>query len=247
MTAAARTESDSFTPAYFKLARDLHQEIMNGELRAGDRVPSENELSERYGLSRMTARKAITLLTDEGLVRREKGRGTFVTSPRVDGGIFVIPDFHEEMRRQGLATEVKILSVKITPAGRVQADKLGIRKGEKVIHLERVLEGDGEPLVFDRKYILPDRSQPLLEAEIGHGTTEELFSSSPGMAPVRADLNLSATVLSTAEARLLNSRKGAPAFCMEQLIYAVNDRKVIWGWLIYRGDKFDFTSSSRFL
>lgn len=247
MTVSAQTEFDSFTPSYFKLARDLHQEIMRGELRAGDRVPSENELSERYGLSRMTARKAITLLTDEGLVRREKGKGTFVTSPKVDGGIFLIPDFHEEMRRQGLSTRVRIISVKVSPAGRTQADKLGIRKGDKVIHLERVLEGDGEPLVFDRKYMLPDRSQPLLESEIGHGSTEELFSRSPRMAPVRADLNLSATVLTAAEARLLNNRKGAPAFCMEQLIYAVNDRRVIWGWLIYRGDKFNFSSSSRFL
>jgi len=245
--AAGTIDTDSFTPAYFQLARQLHGEIMSGELRTGDRVPSENELSERYGLSRMTARKAITLLTDEGLVRREKGRGTFVSSPKVNGGIFLVPDFHEEMRRQGLSTQARILSTKVVPAGRIQADKLGIREGGKVIRLERLLEGDEEPLVFDRKYILPDRSHPLLEAELGHGSIDELFSGVPEMAPVRADLKLSATVLTSREARLLDSRKGAPAFCMEQLIFAVNNRKIVYGWMIYRGDKFDFSSSSRFL
>jgi len=240
-------DTDSFTPAYFQLAQILHQEIMSGGLRSGDRVPSENELSEEYGLSRMTARKAIGLLAEKGVVRREKGRGTFVSRPRTEGGLFYIPDFHNEMRMQGLSTDVRLLGVKVVPAGKVPAATLGVRKGEKVIYLERVLEGGGEPLVLDRKYVLLSRSQPLLESELGHGSTEDLFADNPEMAPVRADLKLSATVLSAREAQLLGSRKGAPAFCMEQLIFAASDKRVIWGWLIYRGDKFSFESSSLLL
>jgi GntR family transcriptional regulator len=240
-------DTTSFTPVYFQLGQLLHKQITSGGLRVGDRVPSENELSAEFGVSRMTARKALTILTDEGLVRREKGKGTFVSSPRVDGGIFLIPDFREEMHRQGVSSNVKLLGVKIVPAGRVPADRLGVRKGERVIYLERILEGGGEPLVFDRKYLILDRSQPLLEAELGHGRTEDLFANIPGLAPVRADLSLSATNLTAREAKLLEATKGAPAFCMDQLIYAANNRKVIWGWLIYRGDKFTFSSSSRLL
>jgi GntR family transcriptional regulator len=240
-------DTDSFTPAYFQLARILHREILGGSLRSGDRVPSENELSEEYGLSRMTARKAIGLLAEKGVVRREKGKGTFVSRPRTEGGLFHIPDLHDEMRMQGLSTDVRLLGVKVVPAGKVPATILEVRKGEKVIYLERVLEGGGEPLVLDRKYVLLSRSQPLLESELGHGSTEDLFAGNPEMAPVRADLKLSATVLSAHEAQLLDSSKGAPAFCMEQLIFAANDKRVIWGWLIYRGDKFSFESSSLLL
>jgi len=225
----------------------LHREILNGGLRPGDRVPSENELSEKYGLSRMTARKAVSLLAEKGLVSREKGKGTFVSQPRVEGGLFLIPDLHDEMRMQGLSADVRLLRVKVVPAGREPAAKLGIRKGEKVIYLERVLEGAGEPLVLDRKYVLLDRSQPLLESELGHGSTQELFAGNAEMAPVRADLKLSATVLSAREAQLLQGRKGAPAFCMEQLIFAANDKRVVWGWLLYRGDRFSFESASRLL
>jgi GntR family transcriptional regulator len=240
-------DSGSFIPAYFQLASILHREIMSGDLRPGDRVPSENELSEQYDLSRMTTRKAITLLAEKGVVRREKGKGTYVNPPRVEGGLFLIPDFHDEMKMQGLSPDVKLLGVKLLPAGKQVAAKLGLRKGEKLIYLERILEGGGEPLVLDRKYLLLDRSQPLLESELGHGSTEDLFSGNPEMAPVRADLKLTATNLTKREAQLLGGAKGAPAFCIEQLIFAANERKVIWGWLIYRGDRFSFESSSRLL
>jgi GntR family transcriptional regulator len=237
-------DTDSFIPAYFQLAQILHREIMNGALRPEDRIPSENELSDVYGLSRMTTRKAISLLAEKGIVRREKGKGTFVSRPRVEGGLFLIPDLHDEMRMQGLSTDVRLLGVKVVAAGKVPASMLGIRKGEKAIYLERVLEGGGEPLVLDRKYLLLNRSQPLLESELGHGSTEDLFAGNPDMAPVRADLKLSATILTAREAQILSGKKGRPAFCMEQLIFAANDKRAIWGWLIYRGDKFSFESSS---
>ncbi len=240
-------DTASFTPAYFQLAQMLHREVMNGNLRPGDRIPSENELSEEYSVSRMTARKAIGLLAEKGVVRREKGKGTFVSRPRIEGGLFLIPDLHDEMRMQGLSADVRLLGVKVVPAGKKATAMLGIRKKEKVIYLERLLTGGGEPLVLDRKHILLDRSQPLLESELGHGSMEDLFAGNPGMAPVRADLKLSATTLSAREAQLLGGRKGAPAFCMEQLIFAANDKRVVWGWLIYRGDRFSFESSSRLL
>jgi GntR family transcriptional regulator len=237
--------SDTFAPAYFQLAEILHARIMNGELRPGDRIPSESELSKQYGLSRMTVRRSISSLVEKGLLRSEQGRGTFVMNPKVEGGVFVIPDFHEEMRNQGMASNAKLLKVKVVSAGKQQAEKMEIRKGKRVIYLERILEGDGEPLVFDRKYILFDKSQPLLEAELGYGSSNDLFSGDPDMIPVRADLTLSATALNSREAELLKSKAGNPAFCMEQLIFAANDRRVIWGWLIFRGDKFHFTALDR--
>ena len=122
-----------------------------------------------------------------------------------------------------------------------------VKKGAKVIYLERVLEGGGEPLVLDRKFILPHRSQPLLESELGHGSMEDLFEGNPEMVPVRSELKLSATILTKREAQVLTASKGDAAFCMEQHIFAANDRRIIWGWLIYRGDRFNFESSSRLL
>ncbi|NPV60762.1 MAG: GntR family transcriptional regulator [Actinobacteria bacterium] len=241
-------EGDS-TPAYYQLARVLHGWIMSGELRPGDRLAPELELCCRFNLSRMTVRRAIAMLVDEGLLRRERGRGggTFVVGPKVDGGVFLIPDFQEEMRNRGLAASVRLLKASLVPAGETAAGKLGLEKGGKIIYLERVLEGEGQPLAFDRKYLVYDPSRPLLEAELGHGDTRELFSRCPELMPVRAELSLSATVLRPREADILDSRRGDPAFCMEQLVWAANDHRVAWGWMIYRGDKFVFRSISRLL
>lgn len=247
MAANDEIDTGSFTPAYYQLASILHGRIMDGRLRPGDRIPGENELGDEFGLSRMTARKAITVLADEGLVDRHRGRGTFVSKPKVEGGYFLIPDFHAEMRKQGLSSEVTLLGVEAVPAPGRAAEMLGINKGERILHLERMLTGEGEPLVYDRKYLLLDSSQPLLEAELGHGSIEELFSDDPDKAPVRADLELSVTNLTAREAGLLKSSKGSAAFRMEQLIYAASDRRIAWGWLTYRGDRFSFKSSSRLL
>lgn len=244
---AVREQIDGgdFAPAYFQLARILHGWIMEGELRPGDRLAPEAELCEEFNLSRMTVRRAIAMLAEKGLVRRERGRGTFIVGPKVDGGIFLIPDFQEEMRNQGLSASSRLMKTRIVPAGEVPAARLGLVKGERVLYLERALEGEGQPLAFDRKYVVYDPSQPLLEAELGHGTTAELFSGCPDLLPVRAELSLTATVLTAREAGILEGTRGDPAFCMEQLVWASNDRKVAWGWMIYRGDRFVFRSLSR--
>ncbi|MDY6795755.1 MAG: GntR family transcriptional regulator [Actinomycetota bacterium] len=92
-------DNEDFAPAYFQLARILNDRIMDGELRPGDRLPPETELGEEFDLSRMTVRRSIAMLTEKGLVRGERGRGTFVVGPKIDGGIFLIRDFREEMRK----------------------------------------------------------------------------------------------------------------------------------------------------
>lgn len=244
---AARESIDNndFTPAYFQLARILHAQIMRGHLHPGDRLPPEVELCREFGLSRMTVRRSISILAEKGLVSRERGRGTFIIRPEVDGGIFLIPDFQEEMRNQELSASARLLKAAVVRSGRMASRKLGLKKGGRVLYLERILEGEGEPLVFDRKYILYDPEKPLLEADLGHGKTSDLFSNCPGLLPVRSELTLSATLLREREAALLESEVGSPAFCMEQLVWAANDLRVAWGWMIYRGDRFSFHSLSR--
>mgnify|MGYP000861916385 CR=1 FL=1 len=238
-------DDSSFTPAYVQLTRIINDLVLGGELRPGDRIPSENELCATFSLSRMTVRKAIAELVKAGVLRSEQGKGTFVVNPSTDGGLFFIPDFHEMMREQGAGADVKLLGVRLVPAGKVPAERLGIRKGKRALYLERLLLRDGEPVIFDRKYVRYDHSQPLLEAELGHGSTEELFGSNRALAPVRAELELGATVLNRREAGLLTVPEGSAAFCMEQHIFAANELKVAWGWLVYRGDRFSFKSLSR--
>ncbi len=233
------------SPAYQKLARTLHNQFMEGKLRPGDRLPPELEICETFGLSRITVRQALAILVEQGLLRREQGRGTFVVGPRVDGGVFVIPDFYEEMRLRGRPTIAPLITAKLVMITSIPAEKLGIVQGEPAIYLERVLSGEDEPLVFDRKYILYNPARPLLEAELGEGSITDLFREFPDWLPVKSDLYLTVTTLSSREAELLQSTPGKPAFCIEQLVWAANDLRVAWGWMVYRGDRFGFPSMTR--
>jgi len=246
--AAARLEDlggideDSYVPAYIQLGRILQEAVRRGALRPGQRIPSESELGRLFGLSRMTVRRALSLLVEGGLLESRRGSGTFVVNPRTDGGLFFVPDFHEEMRSRGGASQVRLLGVRLVPARGTAAEKLGVKRGRRLLYLERLLEGEGEPCVFERKYMLYDKTQPLLEGELGHGPVGELYAGHPRFAPVRSELELQATLLREREAALLDGRPGDPAFCLEQLIFAANDLRVIWGWMILRGDRFSFRS-----
>lgn len=237
-----KIDVEDFAPAYYQLARILNEKIMNGKLRQGDRLPPETSLCEEFGLSRMTVRRAIAMLEEQGLLYRQRGKGTFIKGPPVDGGMFMIPDFHQEMSKQGIDSTTRLLAAKVVKAGEAEAENLKIKKGDKVVYMERVMEAGGEPLVFDRKFILYDPSRPFLEEEIGYESSPELFSGFPEMQPVRADLTLSVTILNAMEAELLNCIESSAAFRMEQLLWAANDLRVAWGWMLYRGDRFEFHS-----
>jgi len=233
---------ESYVPAYVQLSRILQEAVRRGLLRPGERIPSESELGRLFGLSRMTVRRAISMLVEAGLLDARRGSGTFVVNPRTDGGLFLVPDFHEEMRARGGSSRARLLKVRVAPAAGRAAERLGVKRGRRLIYLERLLEGEGEPLVFERKYLLYDKTQPLLEGELGHGPVSELFAGHPRYAPVRSELELGVTNLRPAEAELLQGKPGDPAFCLEQLVFAANDLRVIWGWLILRGDRFSFHS-----
>ncbi len=235
-------DEGSYIPAYVQLSRILQEAVRRGILRPGGRIPSESELGRIFGLSRMTVRRAVSLLVDAGLLDARQGSGTYVVNPRTDGGLFLVPDFHEEMLSRGGTSSARLLGVRVVPAAGRAAEKLGVKRGRRLIYLERLLEGEGEPLVYERKYLLYDKSQPLLEGELGHGPVSELFAGHPRYAPVRSELELKATVLGKGEAALLGREAGEPAFCLEQLVFAANDLRVIWGWLILRGDRFSFRS-----
>src|SRR5690242_18929757 len=94
-------DKGSFTPMYFQIQTQLLNQIKSGQLRPGDALPGEEELTRIYGVSRMTSRQALQALTAQGLAYRQKGRGTFVLQPKVENDIAHLLGFSAEMRTLG--------------------------------------------------------------------------------------------------------------------------------------------------
>jgi GntR family transcriptional regulator len=239
--ALPRIDRESFEPPYFQLAAILRGQIAAGELRPGDRVPSEAQLCERYAVSPMTARRALNILLDEGLVAGERGRGTFVR-PLVLGtasfGLQALEDLFNDAR-----TAVRFLAVRTARATpRIEAH-LRVPAGEKVISIRRLLLRDGEPTALHREYLVFDPRQPIVEAEMGITTLQGLFDGRGESVLKRGDLAIETTVLLEDEAKLLALPAGRAAFRIEHVFYDFADRPVSWGWFIVRGDRLRFRAS----
>ncbi len=240
-----RINRELFEPPYYQLAKILRQQIAAGVLRPGDRIPSEAQLCERYKVSPMTARRALTILLDEGLVTAERGRGTFVKPLVLGTATFRLHALEELFNHE--QTTVRFLAVKTIPATQRIARKLEVPVDSKVISIRRLLLRDNEPVAYHREYLIFDPLRPIVEAEMGITSLQGLFDGKGETVLKRGDLGIEATVLTEEEARLLNATAGSAAFRIEHTFFDFEEQPVSWGWFIIPGKclKFDATVGVR--
>lgn len=132
--------------------RDYLRALVTHELKVADAIPSERELCERFGVSRMTVRQAVDALVVEGLLDRVQGKGTFVARPKVDLQVR-LASFGDEMRRRGLSPSSRMVSAEVQVAPHDVAEMLNLAKGEQVYYLYRVRLADGEPMALEQTWI----------------------------------------------------------------------------------------------
>ena len=113
-------------PRYYQLKEIMRERVQSDEWKPGDLIPSERELSEKYGISRMTARQAITDLVNEGLFYREQGKGTFVSQRKITQQLIRLTGFTEDIKARGQKPGTRVLSALMFPADEATADKLRI-------------------------------------------------------------------------------------------------------------------------
>ncbi len=155
------------TPLYYQLFQILKTQIDSGSLKPGDTIPTENELMEQYGISRATVRQAILQLVNDGYLRREKSKGTFVTTPPskfrfIEG----LRGFSAEMKQHGIVYESRVIEKDVIAANEKVANRLAIPKGEDVFYMHRLRVVKNVPFLLDRHYV-PYRLVPGIEAKLG--------------------------------------------------------------------------------
>lgn len=237
----ATIDRNSYEPAYAQLVRILLGQIAAGAFRPGDRLPSEAQLCERYGVSPMTVRRVVNILADQGVVIAEQGRGTFVKPLELGTATFDL-DGLRQLFREGQST-VRLLEARITSATERTARKLTIDVGDRTVFIRRLIFQGENPILLHREHVIYAPSRPLVEAEMEVTALRGLFSGHGGSDLKRGDLAIDATVLTREEAALLHSEVGAPAFRLEHIFYDFDDRPVSWGWFIGSGDRLRFTAT----
>jgi DNA-binding GntR family transcriptional regulator len=238
----AAIDRSSYEPAYAQLVRILLGQIAAGEFRPGDRLPSEAQLCESYGVSPMTVRRVINILADRGVVIAEQGRGTFVRPLALSTATFDLGGLQQFFRNEG-QSRVELSEVRITSADERTARKLAIRIGERIVYIRRLIFQGEEPVLLHREHVIYDPARPIIEAEMEVTALRGLFSGGGESHLKRGELTIDATVLTDGEAALLHADAGVPAFHLEHIFYDFDDQPVSWGWFICTSERLRFTAT----
>ena len=226
-----RIDKGRFEPAYAQLATILRMQIAEGLYPPGDRIPSESSISKKYGVSPMTVRQAIGVLTEQGLLERIQGSGTFVKPLNLAESRFELDSLREIFEDEKL-TQVKVLQLTLERADAETAQKLRMSLGMRVILIRRLLLREARPVMFHEGRVRCDPTRPLVEAELNIGPLSELFTGQSSGAAKKGELAMIPATLGDMEARLLDHPVGTPAFRLEYVVYDFRDVPFGWGWFL---------------
>jgi GntR family transcriptional regulator len=204
-------------PRYLTIEQSLRTRIAVLEPHAP--MPSDAQLCEEFGVSRMTARGAVQRLVHEGLVYRVPGRGTFVAPARANRTASRILSFTDEMRRSGRAPRSRVVERLVRPATAEERRRLD---AADVLVLRRVREADDEPVALETAVFAAERVQQLLDADL---EADSLFDTlaDAGLVPTAGHAVITAEAASGEDARLLGVRKGSPLLVERRLISDQDD------------------------
>jgi GntR family transcriptional regulator len=231
---------NSPVPRYHQLKEILREKIRTGELKPGDLVPSERELSETYRISRMTARQAITDLVNEGVFYREQGKGTFVTRNKITQQLMSLTGFTEDMRARGQQPSTRVLSARMCPADEVTAERLRVPPGQMIVCLQRLRLADGEPLAIEFSHLTFKGCERLLEEDLEHNSLYRLLETKFALPLMEAEQELEAGLAGNEEAQLLNILPGSSVLYIRRTTYTDRNQPLEYAKSIYRGNKYVF-------
>lgn len=230
-------------PLYLQLKRWIEDAITRGTIKPGDALPSERDLAARADVSRVTVRKAVQHLVQDGVLVQRHGSGTFVATqtPRVEQSLSQLTSFTEDMARRGMSVRAEWLDRGLYAASPEETVILGLTSGEQVARIARLrLTGD-MPLAIERASL----SATVLPDPAGIGDSLYKYLDTLDARPVRALQRIRAANIGEADAYLLQVPAGSAGLHIERTSYLATGRVIEFTRSIYRGDTYDFVAELR--
>ena len=221
---------------------ELSARLADGRLRRGDRLPPERRLCQELAVSRVTLRRALAMLRDEGSVHSVRGAGTYVTSPVLGETANNFLSFSRLSTSRGLTPTAELLALELRPASIEDGERCGIAPGAEVVSLERIRKLDGIPVAVSRSLIPLACAPSLFEVD---WTSASLYDqlARAGNKPVRVDYAIEAQRADHLTAGLLKVSIGEPVLVVGSTSWGADGRVVEVGGMTYRGDRYRFRST----
>ena len=227
-------------PRYVQLRQRLADGVSQGVLPPGSPLPPEREIAAITEFSRVTVRKAIQSLAEDGTIIQRQGSGSFIASKpeHIEQRLTRLTSFSEDMERRGKSATARWLERGLYLPSPEETEALGLSSEDSVARIVRLRLADGEPIAIERASLPTDiLPNPLI---VERSLYEVLDQS--GVRPVRALQKISAVNLSEANAELLAVPTGDAGLQIERISYTDSDRIVEFTQSIYRGDAYNFVA-----
>jgi GntR family transcriptional regulator len=226
-------------PLYSRLRQALRDRVTSGEWGPGDQLPTIRQLGELYGVSRITVVQALDTLAHEGVLIRWQGKGIFVGQPPAAQPHIPLLSFTEETVARGATPSSRTLRLRLEPATPGLVARFDLKPHERVVLLERLRLVNGLPLAIQQAY-LPEHCVPgLVDQTDPIDSLYQVLANSYGVLPTNALESYEAICLSPDQARLLETRSGAPAFQIDRTTNDQHGRTIEFVSSVVRGDRYE--------
>ena len=227
--------AESAMPLYVQLMERIRLDILRNVYPIGSQIPPEHELEQRYGVSRVTVRRALQELTAAGLLERKQGKGTFVAQPKREMERRSIQGFHEACRDLGRKPSVGPVQIREAETGAEIAERLGLGPDSMMLEIQRVLIADGEPVILEKDCF--SMAYAWLESANLQGSLYQVLQEY-GIRAEKSIYDISLKPLSAEEAALLQAPEGTAALAVDQVVYDQKGRPLHTAFRLIRGEKF---------
>ncbi len=232
-------------PLYYQLENVLREKITSGSFVGGERLPTEIELIEQYGVSRITVRQALASLAADGLIERKQGRGTFIaerkSKKRKFTGTIHLTGSLDELIEMGMDTPVKVLEMNRVDADAHEAELLRIKIGTPIYRLKRLRMVENKPYSLILNYLPEDIGSKLTMAELSTGAVLHTMETKLGLKLDNAVQEIKAELADPYVANLLDIRVGSALLSIERTVYTDEGRPVEYVHTLYRSDLYGYS------
>ncbi|MFC5590298.1 GntR family transcriptional regulator [Sporosarcina soli] len=239
-----KLEEGSFIPLYYQIKKKLLYQIKAGELKENDKLPSEMELAKEFKVSRPTIRKALDELAYAGYLRKIKGKGTFVSSPKLKENLSVFTSFAENAQAIGESPEIKTLSKKQVAADEEIAAQLGLSSGDELIEIVLLRLINGRPVNLKTSYYPVSLFRSFFDQLLDHTPYFNLMESylidKYDLFPLKYARTFEIVMATEFEEDLLEVSNGSPLILWEDIMYLSNGKPAELSRTLYRSDKYQF-------
>lgn len=226
-------------PVYIQIHNRIRKEIELGKWTVGERIPSERQLADDFGVSRMTLRQAIQTLVDEGILQRQVGSGTYVASSKVQEKMSGTTSFTEITESQGKQPSSKTVSYHTADPSMSEIEKLKLADGEQILRMERIRYADKQPICFEVTTI-PIKIVDNLDKNDITSSLYKALEDKAGLKLGSASQTVSAMLASEKIATLLNVKRGSAILRLRQITTLDDGTPFEYVRSQYAGDRFEF-------